>query len=87
MLLVNRVSGLGAGLARIIHDPSAAIVYLTPSPELFYAASAARLLQGSRCFPGLILIADLYVFQYYCARLTALSPGSDASYTISLQWS
>jgi len=53
-------------LARIIHDPSAAIAYLTPSP-------------------GLILIADLEVLQYACARLTAISPGSDASYTISLQ--
>ena len=56
------------GSTRIIHDPSAAIAYLTPSP-------------------GLVLFADLDVFQYYCARLTALSPGSDAIYAISLQCS
>jgi len=55
-------------LARIIHDPSAAIAYLTSSP-------------------GLILIADLDVLQYACARLTALSPGPNAIYTISLQCS
>jgi hypothetical protein len=51
-------------LTRIIHDPSAAIAYLTPSP-------------------GLILIADLDVFQYACARLAASSIGSVATYEAS----
>jgi hypothetical protein len=52
----------GDTLARIIHEPLAAIAYLTSSP-------------------GLGLIADLDVLQYACARLTALSPGSNAIFT------
>ena len=35
--------------------------------------------------PGLALLTDLDVFQYACARFAAPSPGSDATYTISLQ--
>jgi hypothetical protein len=62
----NRSCFYQSALTRIIHEPLAAIAYLTSSP-------------------GLSLIADLDVLQYACARLTALSPGSNAIYAISLQ--
>ena len=62
----------------------AATVYLTPSPELIHAASAVKLLQGSRCFPGLALIAD-FDPQGTFTRLTAPSPESVTSYAVSGQ--